>query len=299
VLTAAIARAGAAAGEASQRGLDAAAGTAQVSLCVEVLPLQQSTELGQATQWAVSAWTTGGNVPDATVKLQTAPAGGGTPHFSFGCGSDDGTSSCNLGAVDAGSAQRQFQAQFTVPLTAAAVASVSLTATGSAANLHTDPVASASVTVLAPPSPIGASASLPALAPIGVSAPAPTLSPGGNASGLFPTLDPSSPATGGAATGGAATGGAALGGARQVANTSSAYTGAASSTGAEVAGLAALALAFILAVTRVSIRRPAPAAPGAAAALPEAPAGSPGQPEQPEDPPAVPPDAGTDDAPKT
>jgi hypothetical protein len=287
VLTAVIVRAGAAA----QRGLDAAAGTAQVSLCVEVLPLQQSIELGQAAQWAVSAWTTGGNVPDATITLQAAPAGGGTPDFSFGCGSGDGTSSCNLGAVDAGSAQRQFQAQFTVPLTAATVSSVSLTATGSAANLHTDPVASASVTVLAPLAPIGASGSLPALPPIGVSAPTSALSPGGNASSLFPALSPSAPATDGATTGGAA-----LGGARQVANTSSAYTGAASSTGAEVAGLAALALAFILAVTRVSIRRPAPATLGAATPLPEAPAGPPGQPEQPEDPTAVPPDAGTDDA---
>ena len=122
-----------------------AATTAQVSLCVGVLPLQQSSERGQATQWAVAAWTTGGNVPDAKIQLQATPAGAGTPHFTFGCGSDDGTSSCDLGAVDASSAQRQLQAQVTVPVTAATVTSVSLTATGSAANLRTDPAASASI----------------------------------------------------------------------------------------------------------------------------------------------------------
>ena len=188
--------------------------------------------------------------------------------------------------MDAGSAQRQLQVQFTVPLTATTVASVSLTAIGSAAGLHTDPEASASVTVLAPPTPIGVTASLPALAPIGVSAPTPTLSPGGNASGLFPTLDPQpapqSPATEGA---------------RQVANTASAYTGSASTVGAQVVGLAALALAFLLAVTRLSIRRPALPAPGTAVATtppPAAPAESPEQPEDPTVPPAALPDVSKD-----
>ncbi len=170
-------------------------GAAQVSLCVGVVPLQQSGERGEETQWAVSAWATGGNVPDATIKLRTSPAGAGTPDFSFGCGSADGTSSCDLGAVDAGSAQRQLQAQLTVPLTATTVTSVSLTATGSAAGLHTDPVASAAITVIAPPPSVLISASLPTLPPVGVAAPTPVLSPGGNASGLFPALDPSPPAT--------------------------------------------------------------------------------------------------------
>jgi hypothetical protein len=254
---------------------DAAAATAPVSLCVEVLPLQQSSQRGQVTQWAVSAWTTGGNVPDATVRLQASPAGAGTPHFSFGCGSDDGTSSCNLGAVDAGSARRQLQAQLTVPLTATTVTSASLTAIGGAANLRTAPEASASITVLVPPSPVGVSSSLPGLPPIGVAAPTPTLSPGGNAAGLFPTLDPSSPASAPSS---------ASDGAAPVAHTSSAYTGAASPAGAEVAGLVFLALAFVLALTRVSIRRPVPSSTAAVS-----PSGTPPEPASRPDDPGEPP----------
>jgi hypothetical protein len=266
----------------------AVAGTAQVSLCIGIVPLQENGVRGEETQWAVSAWATGGNVPDATIKLRTSPAGAGTPNFSFGCGSADGTSACDLGAVDAGSAQRQLQARLTVPLTATTVTSVSLTATGSAANLHTDPVASAAITVLTPPASVLISASPSALPPIGVAAPIPTLSPGGNASDLFPTVGPSPQATGGARP---ATSGA---GARQVADTSALSAGA-SHIGSEVVGLAALGLAFALAVTRLSIRRPAPPAPGTTsggAPVPEAPAEVPeasAEPEgQPEDPPAAP-----------
>jgi hypothetical protein len=266
--------AGSAAGSAQ-----AVAGTAQVSLCIGIAPLQENGVRGEETQWAVSAWATGGNVPDATIKLRTSPAGAGTPDFSFGCGSADGTSACDLGAVDAGSAQRQLQAQLTVPLTATTVTSVSLTATGSAANLHTDPVASAAITVLTPPASVLISASLPALPPPGVSAPPPTLSPGGNASGLFPTVGPSPQATGSARP--------SPSGARPVADTSALSAGA-SHIGSEVVGLAALGLAFALAVTRLSIRRPAPPAPSTTsggAPVPEAPAEPEGQPE---DPPAAP-----------
>jgi hypothetical protein len=279
-LTAAIATSHGAAGAAARRGGQAAAGTAPVSLCVGIVPLQQSGERGEETQWAVAAWATGGNVPDVTIKLRTSPAGAGTPDFSFGCGSADGTSSCDLGAVDAGSARRQLQAQLTVPLTATTVTSVSLTAAGSAASLRTDPAASAAIAVLAPPPSALISASLPGLPPIGVSAPIPALSPGGNASGLFPTLDPSPQVTRGASP--------ATGGARQVADTSALSAGA-SHIGSEVVGLAALGLAFALAVTRLTIRRPAPHVPGATGGAAPGPEEAPAEsPAQPEDPPAAP-----------
>jgi hypothetical protein len=275
-----------------------AATTAQVNVCVEVTPLQQSRERGQAAQWAVAAWTTGGNVPDVKIQLQATPASAGPPLFTFGCGTDDGTSLCDLGAVDATSAQRQLQAQVTVPLTAATVTSVSLKATGSAANLRTDPAAAAAMTILAPPSPVAASVALPVGTIPGVTFPAPnsisnsTLSPGGNASGLFPTVAPQSPdpRPGGTAD------------TRPVANTSALPAGS-STLGAQVAGLVALALAGVFAVTRISIRRPAPAAAAETAAgapPPEAPADSAGsadsdnsadsaeEPEAPADPPSDP-----------
>jgi hypothetical protein len=167
-----------------------------------------------------------------------------------------------------------------LPLTATSVTSVTLTATGSAANLHTDPVASAAITVLTPPASVLISASPSALPPLGVAAPIPTLSPGGNASGLFPTVGPSAPQATGSAR-------PAAGGTRQVADTSALSAGA-SHVGSEVVGLAALGLAFALAVTRLSIRQPGPPAPATTsggAPVPEAPPEPEGQPE---DPPAAP-----------
>jgi hypothetical protein len=254
-------------------------------LCVEVQPLQQSRERGQAAQWAVAAWTTGGNVPDVKLQLRATPASAGAPSFTFGCGSHDGTSSCDLGAVDATSAQRQLQAQVTVPVTAATVTSVSLTATGSAANVRTDPAAAAAITILTPPTPIAASPTLPVGTFPGVTAAnlSPTLSPGGNASGLFPTLDPQSPDPRPAGTTGT----------KQVANTYALPAGS-STLGAQVGGLVALALAGVFAVTRISIRRPTPAAAAdtaAAAPPPEAstePTESTEETEGPADPPADP-----------
>jgi hypothetical protein len=248
------------------------ASTAPVSVCVEVAPLQQSRQPGQAAQWAVAAWTTGGNVPDVTIQLLAAPAGSGSASFSFGCGNSDGTSSCNLGAVDASAAQRQLQAQVPVPLTvAAAVSPVTLTAIASAANLRIGPEASASIMVLPSPAVPGVTTSLLPGVMAGVSGPNLTLSPGGNASGLFPTIAPQSPQ-------------AEPGRTWQLADTSAPAKGT-FPLGAQAAGLAVLALAFIVAITRVSVRRPALRPAGTAAAVPPAgaPAASPQQPEDPED----------------
>jgi hypothetical protein len=227
----------------------------------------------------MSAWTTGGNVADAVLRLQAAPAGGGAPGFSFGCGKDDGTSSCDLGAVDAKSAPRQLQAQVTVPVSASTVKSVSLTVTGSTAHLTKAAKASATVAITAPPPATaapppssGAAAGNPAdnppfpdtvTSPLpvgslpGIPAVSPTLSPDGNASDLFPTLDPTPAAGAGQPAPKART--------RPVADTSALPEGA-PVVGAQLAGLAALALAFVLAVTRLSIRRrPATTAPAAEA----------------------------------
>jgi hypothetical protein len=218
-------------------------------------------------------------VADAVLRLQAAPASGGAPGFSFGCGKDDGTSSCDLGAVDAKSAPRQLQAQVTVPVSASTVKSVSLTVTGSTAHLTKAAKASATVAITAPPPATaapppssGAAAGNPAgnppfpdtvTSPLpvgslpGIPAVSPTLSPGGNASDLFPTLDPTPAAGAGAGAGQSAPKART----RPVANTSALPEGA-PVIGAQLAGLAALALAFVLAVTRLSIRRrPATTAP--------------------------------------
>jgi hypothetical protein len=252
-----------------------AATTAPVDVCVGVQALQASTERGQAAAWVVGAWTTGGNVPDVKLQLQTTPAAAGTAVFTFGCGTKNGTSACDLGAVDAASAVRQLQAQVTVPVTAATVTSASLTVTGSAATLGTDPTAAAAVTILTPPTPVGATSTTSTGNLPGVTAPivSPSLSPGGNAATLFPSLDPQSSASSSPGTGGATV---------PLAN-NSVRTAGSNTLAAQVVGLLALALAAAFAVTRISIRRPTPSRPAgtaAAAPPPQAPAktSEPGQP---------------------
>jgi hypothetical protein len=233
-----------------------AATTTPVDVCVGVLPLQASADRGQTAAWAVGAWTTGGNVPDVKLQLEANPASAGTPRFTFGCGKGNGTATCDLGAVDVSAAQRIVEAQVPVPLTATTVTSVSLTATGTAANMRTDPAAAASITILGPTAaPIGTTSALPISGLPGVTAPtgSSTLDPGGNASGLFPTLAPQTPDP-------SAEGTAKATGTKQVANTS-AFSGGSNTLGAQVAGLIALALAAIFAITRISLRRPSHSSP--------------------------------------
>jgi hypothetical protein len=286
----------------------------QVSLCVQVADAQASSERGRAVRWTVSAWTTGGNVPDATVRLQTTPMSGAAPGFSFGCGKADGTSACDLGAVDAKSAPRQLQAQLTVPVSASTVKSVRLTVIGSTAHLPKAPEASATVSITAPPpasetksppasaaaqnppselpapvtvaSPLpvgslpGIPPGLPPGLPPGVPPGSPTLSPGGNAASLFPTLHPKpNPSS---------TQQAKHPPTRPLANTTALPEGA-PVVGAQLAGLAALALAFILAVTRLTIRRRPTATPPGEDTSAAAPGPEPGNSKPPEAPKDTPP----------
>jgi hypothetical protein len=248
---------------------------------VKVQPAKSSIQRGQTALWTVTAWTQGGNVPDATIRLMAAPASL-KPTFSFGCGSHDGTASCDLGALDAKSAQRQLQAKIAVAATATAVTSVRLTAAASTAGLTTDPQASATVSVTAasPAATSSADPSAPGSTDVSpltagnlpyLPAASPVLSPGGNAAGLFPTLTPSAaPST--ATQDPQKT--------QPVANTS-ALPQEGPVVGAQLAGLAVLALAFLLAAARLSFRRrSAPAQSGAA---------SPGKPAEPSEPPSEPP----------
>jgi hypothetical protein len=251
---------------------------------VAVQPAKSSVQRGQTALWTVTAWTQGGNVPDATIRLLAAPASL-KPTFSFGCGSHDGSASCDLGAVDAKSARRQLQAKIAVAATATTVTSVRLTAAAGTAGLTTDPQASATVSVTAasPAATNSASPSAPGITDVSplpagnlpfLPSASPVLSPGGNAAGLFPTLTPSTdPPT--ATQDPQQT--------QPVANTS-ALPQEGPVIGAQVAGLAVLALAFLLAAARLSFRRrSAPAQSG------PAPPGKPAEPPDPPDPPGEPP----------
>ena len=178
--------------------------------------------------------------------------------------------------MDAKSAQRQLQAESMVPSTASTVKSVRLTVIGSAASLPKDPKASATVAIkgsaaVAQPTPSTSPLPVGTLPGVPLTNPSTgaTLSPGGNASGLFPTLKPSpTPSSSPSSSPGSAFNAKA----RQAADTS-ALPESAPVVGAQLAGLAALLVAFVLAVTRFSIRRrPAPATAGQAAASAAGPA---------------------------
>lgn len=247
--------------------LDAAyaAAASKTRLCVSLQRYQVSVDRGHAAQWIVSAWTENGNVPDATVRLEASPTSQ-VPEFSFGCGSYDSSASCNLGAVYSGSTPRQVIARITVPAADTTVSSVQLTAIA-LANLVEEPSVSVSVTVdkatvptsssqgtgsdpstSLSPLPVG---SLPA---VGSSDSTSSLSPGGNASSLFPTINPSAVPSPGAALNAAA---------RPVADAVALPIGTPVIDG-QLVGLGALGVAFLLAVTRLSVRR-RPALAGAAA----------------------------------
>ena len=220
-------------------------------------PTHASIARGHAAQWTVQAWTQGGNVPSATISLAAAPTSL-KPKYSVGCGSHDGTAVCDLGAVDVKSAKRELQAQVAVPVTATTVTSVRLTVTASAAHLPKKPKVSATVKVTAPPpgAVVPASVGPPVLGTTPLSVgdlpflpllPGSTLTPGGNAAGLFPTLTPGTDPPAGKPTG-------QKGSTTPVANTFALSQGA-SVVGGQLVGLGVLALGFVLAVTRLSVRK--------------------------------------------
>ncbi|MCW2935392.1 MAG: hypothetical protein JWM19_6354 [Actinomycetia bacterium] len=252
--------------------------TAVPTLCVSLESLQGSIKHGQSAEWMVSAWSVNGDIPYADLQLTATK--GLTPEFSFGCGSYDGTGSCDLGSVYSGSTARQVIAKVTVPASAKTITSVRLTVTESAANLTKDPSATVAVPVKSgtgtSPSPStspstststtnptvpgsstgtggGSSTVSPlpvgSLPTIGGNGATSSLSPGGNAAGLFPTVNASQvpspgqvPSLGQGET------------ARPVADTEALPIGT-PVIDAQLLGLGALAVAFLLAVTRMSVRR--------------------------------------------
>ncbi|HEY1706357.1 MAG TPA: hypothetical protein VGG75_42325 [Trebonia sp.] len=226
---------------------------------------ETSIKRGQTAQWNIEVWAEKSNVSNTQLKLTAAPSSL-SPKFTFG-GKKDGSATNSLETVDSGSTKTELQAQVKVPSTATSVDSVKLTVTGSGTDISKGPVAAVSIKVTAAATAsagtTGASAgtststtpsvaalpatSLPYLSTTGTSAlGAPglsSLSPGGNASGLFPTLNPADSGNGQGTEK-----------ARAMSDTT-ALPGDASVAGAQFAGLGALALASILAVTRLSVRR--------------------------------------------
>lgn len=219
---------------------------------------------GQAAKWVLGVWAVSGDVAGASLRLTVSPTSQKAA-FTFGCGSSDGKASCTLGTVDSTSSSRQLEADVTVPATATTVTSVKLTATGDATGITKKPAVSVTIPVTAPSaaassvsSAVGSSTlpvgtgNVTSQLPVGtlpyLNGTGSTLSPGGNASDLFPTLSPSESSEQPSAPR------TAKESARPVADTA-AIAGGTSVIGAQIVGLLALALAFVLAVTRLSLRK--------------------------------------------
>ena len=203
-----------------------------------------------------------GSASGVTVALAAQPTSQ-KPVFTSGCLKGEGTASCAVGAVS-DKQPVSFRAQIPVAASASSVTSVKLTATASVVTTGkwTPPAAAETVAVTAAPA-------SPATSPAGVSPPG--ISPGanvplgpipalngvasriieaGNASGLFPAINPSdtpSPAPGSQAAAGQ--------GQDRPSPHSSAIAFVQPGLTGQVAGLIALAVAVLLTVTRLSLRK--------------------------------------------
>ena len=202
-----------------------------------------------------------GSASAVTVALTARPTSQ-KPVFTGGCLKGEGTASCAVGSVS-DKQPVSLSAQIPVAAGAGSVTSVTLTATASVVTTGTWTPPSAAETVAvtaAPASPASsaAGASSPGVSPQtnlplgplpdlnGISS---QLSGAGDASGLFPAISPS-------ATPSPLPGGQALGGATGRADpSSSAIAFVQPGLTGQVAGLIALAVAVLLTVTRLSLRR--------------------------------------------
>jgi hypothetical protein len=230
---------------------------------VSVQRVQASISRGQQAAYVVQVSTeNNGSAADVTVALTAQPSSQ-KPTFTSGCAKGEGTASCTVSSVS----DKQpvtLKAQIPVAASATSVTSVKLTATASIVTTEkwTPPSAAETVTVTA------ASAS-PARSSAGTSSagaspgtrlplgPIPNLNGvssqligAGNASGLFPAINPSatpSPSPGSQAPGGQGNG-RPVSGSSAIAFVQPGLTG-------QVAGLIALAVAVLLTVTRLSLRK--------------------------------------------
>ena len=217
---------------------------------------------GQQAAYIVRVSTdNNGSAANVTVALAAQPSSL-KPTFTSGCAKGEGTASCTVSSVS-DKQPVSLKAQIPVAASATSVTSVKLTATASVATTEkwTPPSAVETVAVTAASaspssSPTGTSAGVPpgTTLPLG---PIPNLNNvssqligAGNASGLFPAINPSatpSPSPGSQAPGGQRDS-RPVSGSSAIAFVQPGLTG-------QVAGLIALAVAILLTVTRLSLRK--------------------------------------------
>jgi len=225
---------------------------------VTVQRSQSSVARGQRASYVVEVATeNNGSAANVSVTLTSQPSSQ-KPTFTSGCAKGDGTATCTVSSVS-DSKPAKLQAQIAVASGATSVTSVKLTAAASIATSAkwTPPSAAETVAVTsasATPANASAGASPTTTLPLG---PIPNLNGvssqligAGNASSLFPAISPSASPNSAPGTSSQAGKGNAepISGASPVALTQPGLAG-------QLAGLVALALAVVLAVTRVSLGR--------------------------------------------
>jgi hypothetical protein len=230
---------------------------------VSVQRAKASISRGQQAAYVVRVSTdNNGSAADVTVALAAQPSSL-KPTFTSGCAKGEGTASCKVSSVS-DKQPVSLKAQIPVAASATSVTSVKLTATASVATTEKWTPPSAVETVAVTAVSASPSSSPTGTSPAGV-APGTTLPLGpipnlnnvssqligaGNASSLFPAINPSatpSPAPGSQAPDGQRVS-RPVSGSSAIAFVQPGLTG-------QVAGLIALAVAILLTVTRLSLRK--------------------------------------------
>jgi hypothetical protein len=228
---------------------------------VSVQRAKASISRGQQAAYVVRVSTdNNGSAADVTVALAAQPSSL-KPAFTSGCAKGEGTASCTVSSVS-DKQPVSLKAQIPVAASATSVTSVKLTATASVATTEKWTPPSAAETVAVTAASASPSSSPTGTSPAGV-APGTTLPLGpipnlnnvssqligaGNASGLFPAINPS-------ATPSPSPGGPAPSSERRPVSGSSAIAFVQPGLTGQVAGLIALAVAILLTVTRLSLRK--------------------------------------------
>jgi len=226
--------------------------------------LKASISRGQQAAYVVQVSTENNGSAAAVTVALTAQPSSQKPAFTSGCAKGEGTASCTVSSVS-DKKPASLKAQIPVAASAKSVTSVKLTATASIATTKkwTPPSAAETVAVTAAPASPASPAKLPASSPPTGVVPEGTLPLGpipnlngvssqligaGNASGLFPAINPS-------ATPSPSPGSPVPGGQRRPVSDSSAIAFVQPGLTGQVAGLIALAVAVLLTVTRLSLRK--------------------------------------------
>ena len=255
-------------------------------LCVTVQATENSVEVGHTAAFQIKVWPIGGSVTSVAVKIA---ANSGFPAATFTtCGVGDGTATCSVGGLDENQAT-QLDAQMSVPsnATTSAAATLAATASGTATGATSgDSVStSAEVTVTPVPKPpptkhhsgggggksssgsgggsgssgsgstqdlglgLGGGGTTPSTPQLNLTNPTGNGSEG-DPSGLFPTIGPSSSPSP------SSHGSKSLSGPYKPTTVADVLPLNTSQVGSQVAGLVVLAIGIVIAVARVSLRKP-------------------------------------------